>query len=914
MPTAMAIGRDAELETIQRVLDAATTGVVGLVIDGEAGIGKSALLEAARSLAAERGCQVLVSRAAEAEASWSLLAVADLLEGVAPEVVETLPAPQRRALDVVLRRVEPDGRPVEQATVAAALRGALTVLAADRPVVLVLDDVHWLDEASAAVVGYALRRLTAERVAVVAARRRPEPSRLDLTTLLPPGRTTSVQLGPLSLSALRSVLEARHPGSLTRATLSRIHDAAQGNPLFALEISRVLDETGVPPLGEPLPVPSDVQELIRRRLADLPTPTRRLLLHAALAVGTTGRVLPEQLGASDLAPLDRAVSAGVLSRDGALLRFTHPFHTAAILADAGAAEAREVRLLLADRAASAEERARHLARAADEPDPVVAHAVEAGAEGALARGAPLDAALLYERAYRLTPEPGSRLAVERALRAAGYYIQIGEHATAERLLDELATGEAIDHHAAETLRLRAELRAAEDDLVGAEAVLVEALEHDPDAHRCALDLVACAAQRREFETAQRVSRSLVARLDPDADGPLLAEVLAASVMTDFRAGERIDWARVERALALEDADAVPVGYDPPSAIAAYLAYYARRFDDASARLTALRDDLALRGLEDGYVHTWLGRLEACRGNFVAAVAHYDEGLAITELTGNRGVRDQLAAGRALAEVCLGHLDVAPGGPDPDRPTGGLAVTMFLELHAAVLAALSGADPTTAWELCRRPLEQLESEGMREPALHEWVPDAVELVIAQGETERAAALIDAWEARGHELGYRWVLALGAHCRAVLAAAHGDHAGAIAAAEEALRHHRSCGMPFERARTLLVLGVAQRRVRRRADARRTLGEALAELDRMGCRLWAERARDELSRIGGRAPSEGALSISERRVVELAVDGATNKEIAATLSISVNTVEAHLSHAFVKLGVTRRTQLAGRLAESP
>lgn len=913
MPTAAShlIGRDDELDEVRDALDrAATGGPAGLLVEGEAGIGKSALLEAAVDVAAGRGFQVLTSRAAEAESSWSLLAVGDLLEDVPVEVVDPLPPPQRRAIEVVMRRAEPDGRPVENATIGAGLRAVVTALAAERPLLLLLDDLHWLDEASAAVLGYVLRRLTSERVAVVATRRLPEAARLDLGALLPAGRTGVVRLAPFSLGALRSLLAERLSTPVTRSALVRIHDAAQGNPLFALEIARTLERVGPTAVGQPLPVPDDVQELIRRRVADLPPPTRELLLRAALGTGVRTGLPPAALGLDGLGDLADAERAGVVRLDGGVVRFAHPFHSAAILANASHREQRAMRLRLATETTSVEDRAGHLARAIDEPDAATGVAIEAGARAAFARGALLDAADLLERAARLTPPAQRQDAVRRALTAAEYYAHLGEHATAEQILDRLDEGGLEGAEKAACLRLRAGIKSAQDDWGAAEDALTAALDLDPDAHRCALTLIHLTSMSRNHDKAHQVGRSLLRRLDPATEGPLYAEALVNVAMADFRAGKGLDWARVEQALALEDREAVPVDTDHPSAIAAYLAVYAHRFDEARTLLEQVRDDLAARGSEDGFVHEWLGRVEFLTGNFPRAAAVYDEGIAIAELTGNASLVELLSTSRELVDVVL-DAPAAERRRATAPPANG-AHGSNRKMRVALLSALSGVEPELAWELCRERIAGVQRHGLREPAIDDWVPDAVELLVVRGDLPGAAELTDIWEERGRALGHAWVLALGARCRALHHAADGAHAAAVEAAEEALRHHdRAAPLPFERARTLLALGTALRRVRRRADARRTLEEASTELERMGCRTWAERAREELDRIGGRAASKGDLTPSERRVADLAAAGATNKEIATALTVSVHTVEAHLSHAFLKLGLTRRGQLAGVLA---
>lgn len=496
------------------------------------------------------------------------------------------------------------------------------------------------------------------------------------------------------------------------------------------------------------------------------------------------------------------------------------------------------------------------------------------------------------------------------MRAAGYHAHLGEHSTAERILDCLEAGVLGEAEAAEALRLRSGIRYAQDDWPAAEAALTAALEHDPDAHRCALTLIHIASMSRDHSKAHEVGRTLVERLDPATDGALYAEALVNTAMADFRAGRGLDWTRVELALKLENRDAVPIDTDPPSAVAAYLAVYAHRFDDARDLLHAVRDDLSVRGLEDGFVHEWLGRVEFLTGNLRAAADVYDEGIAIADLSGHTSLVELLSTSRELVDVVRDPATATRRDVEAPPPMGthGSNRKMRVEL----LSALSGVEPARAWEWCRERVAGVQQYGLLEPAIDDWIPDAIEVLAARGDTAAAGALTELWEERGRALGYSWVLALGARCRAILHAAADDHPAAVAAAEEALEHHgRAAELPFERARALLVLGTSLRRVRRRADARRALGEALSLFQRMECRIWADRAREELGRIGGRAGSQGGLTPSERRVVDLAAGGATNKEISAILTVSVHTVEAHLSHAFVKLGVTRRAQLAGRLA---
>ena len=200
-------------------------------------------------------------------------------------------------------------------------------------------------------------------------------------------------------------------------------------------------------------------------------------------------------------------------------------------------------------------------------------------------------------------------------------------------------------------------------------------------------------------------------------------------------------------------------------------------------------------------------------------------------------------------------------------------------------------------------------GFRNPGVRPVYADAIEAQIGAGDLE-VESLIDELERRGRALDYPWARAVAARCRGLLLAARGNLQAAIGELERALAEHQRSTQPLERGRTLLCLGSAYRRAKRRGDARRTLTEALELFDELGAPLWAERAAAELARVPGRAPAAGGLSETERRVAELVAEGLSNKEIAARLFVAVRTVEANLSKVYAKLGVRSRTELVGRL----
>jgi DNA-binding CsgD family transcriptional regulator len=227
-------------------------------------------------------------------------------------------------------------------------------------------------------------------------------------------------------------------------------------------------------------------------------------------------------------------------------------------------------------------------------------------------------------------------------------------------------------------------------------------------------------------------------------------------------------------------------------------------------------------------------------------------------------------------------------------------------------ALSLGDARDAERQLAPLVEVIWRAGIREPGFMRAVPDEVEALIMLDESARALVLLDPFEREARRLDRAWALAAAARCRAMLAAADGRLEEAERAFAESLGHHERLGEPFDLARTLLAQGVVQRRAKQRRAARETLQRALALFEELGAAIWAERARAELARIGGRAPSAGELTPMERRVADLVAAGRSNREIAAELVVTARTVETHLSRIYRKLGLRSRTELAARVTE--
>lgn len=253
--------------------------------------------------------------------------------------------------------------------------------------------------------------------------------------------------------------------------------------------------------------------------------------------------------------------------------------------------------------------------------------------------------------------------------------------------------------------------------------------------------------------------------------------------------------------------------------------------------------------------------------------------------------------------------VLAGAAEPVRLSANPLPGLWIAASLALLE-LSLGNAEAAWAACEPLVRPLEEHGIREPVPAFFLPDALEALISLGELDRAERLIDQLERQGRELERAWALASGARCRALLLAARGDLAGSGAAASRALAEFERLEMRFDCARTLLVKGVSERRAKKRARAKTSLEEALAEFERLGAALWAERARSELGRADWRRTSDGELTVTEQRVAELAAGGLTNREVAAALFVSAKTVEANLARIYRKLGIRSRAELGARM----
>ena len=917
------VGRDDLLSQIERFLDEGRHRYLAFVLEGEPGIGKTTLWREAVRRGEEAGFRILACRPAQAEAKLGFAALADLLGAVEEDMLAELPEPQRNALDAALLRRRSETERIDPRAVATALASVLARLAQTSPLLVAIDDAQWLDRPSSAALSFALRRLDASsRAAVLVAVRlepshRPEVLGLDRLTL---DRIERVRLGPLNLSALYHVIRSKLQTVFPRPTLQRIEQTSRGNPLFALEIARALTERGVPPVGEPLPVPSDVESLLRRRVRKLPAATGEVLLAAALLAEPRPETLRAALGrptAADLAPAEDA-DVAECTRESVV--FAHPLYASAIVASTAEVERRRMHALLAKAVTELEERARHLALAAEEQDEAVAAVVDAAAREALQRGAPAAAAELAELALRLTA--GSEKRPRRVVDLAKYLHAAGEPERARGALESAGDVRSWPPDLrAELLDVLAVVGSYIDAPSALTAFFESALDESvPREARAAAHIsISYSAQQIDAERAlehAEAGLALLESLGDDADPLFAAGALATYARARLARGHGLDEELVRRAVELEARLPSERVLAEPTTIA--FAYWFKWLDDLERSrewLTRFLDQASGSGYDMfravALVH--LSHTECLAGNLQLAREHALSALRICEEL-------EAARLRVLVDTALARTAAQLGNAEEARAlieqlgvaeAGGVGFDIDREGILGLLE-LSAGNHAAADEHLRKALAQFELAHFAEPGQFRVHGDAAEAAVAVGELERAERIREFLAEHGRRTGRRWSLATGARVRALVAAAQGELQEALAATAEALRRHVELPMPLEHGRTLLVKGVIERRLRRRRHAKASFEQALEIFAGMGARLWEERARGELGRLGLRRAAGDDLTESERRVAELTARGLTRREVAAQLFVSPKTVDATLARVYRKLGIHSRAELGARMVD--
>lgn len=914
--TAAIVGRERELAVLRTFLRELTQEASALVLRGEAGMGKTTLWARAVEEAEAHGLAVLACRPSAAERQLSFAALADLLMGVVAHVVPDLPPPQRRALEVALLLEDARGEPPEARVIASAFHTALHIVARDSAVLVAVDDVQWLDAPTSGVLAYAARRLGHDPIGLLVAQRDDgtPPTPLGLDRALGDA-LRALEVGPLDLAATGDLLRSRLDVRLSRPVVHRIHETSGGNPFYALELGRALSDREVDP-GEPLPVPTTLDGLVRERLGSLSPEAQRVLEIVAASSDPTVEIVLSAGFADDVgAAIDEAVRAGVLTVSGRRLRFSHPLIASSVYAQLGPHERLTLHARLAEVVPDPEERAHQLALSTTTPDERVAAAIEDAAAVAASRGAPMVAADLLERAVRLTPGPERAARLRRTRKLCDLCVVDGDTDRAAALAEALAESAAPDERL-DALAQLAIVRLSEGRRADVAALVDEILAlsgpHDR-ARAVALILSATVDVRRlgRHETLAR-GREAVAIGEQIGDRDVVRDALVGVALDAAWLGEPfvVD---VERAAAMGDiAGIFPVGHRPQSVAYATRMWFGDELDATRGPLTERYRAAIAYGSAEAQAEALvtLSELERRAARLAKAEAHGRDGLAL----GDVYIRATLCFTTGFVCALQGRFDeaealAAEGFDVVDNAPANARI--LLGWLSGVSSLLRGEQDDAVRHLGALP-ELATALGVESPTPLQFHPDLVDALLATGDLEAAAYVVTWLEERGAVVRHPWAVAAGHRCRGLLVAAQGDADGALAHLREAARTSGAIASerPLEHARALLALGATLRRAKKRREAREVLVPALELFDEVGAAVWAERTAAELARIPGRTRASSELTETERRVAELVAEGLSNKEVAARLFVTVRTVEANLTKVYAKLGVRSRTELASRL----
>ncbi|MCD2195037.1 LuxR family transcriptional regulator [Actinomycetospora endophytica] len=913
-------GREEERRSIRALLDEARTGHAGILgFRGAAGTGKTTLCDDA--LVAATDMTVLSLCGVESERDLPLAALLALLRPL-DEFVDDLPGAQRAVAGALLEGV---GSQVGDSFALGATCLALLAVAAEKePLLVIVDDLQWVDEVSGRAMAFAFRRLARDAVAVLLASRETEPDDGRPDPL--PGPWPWTELGGLDADQCTRLLGAN---GVAPAVADRLCVLCAGNPLALLEVAdglTVAQRLGTVPLPDPVPLGPRGTAAIGRRLAGLPADCVEALV--VLAVGGDAD-LPDHaraLSARGTEPtvLVAAERAGVVRVDSGLPRFAHPLLRSAVISLANPAMRRRAHAAWAELdGVPVGRRARHLAAATVGASEEVAAALEEAADVAAERGGVAAGVDALVQAALVSPEPSAR--ARRRLRAAEGAFLAGRRELAQELVSSVLAEEAptLDPAPAglrdQALALDASLRVWTTEVGDARAVVTPVID----------------------------------RLAGPA--PELAALLGVQlVITMWSAGEtraRIDLCHRIRALAIEDpalrhlveftdatfslanCDPGPTremlcGGDPASwrdeLLRRYPAYYTGlhhwwrwtdRIDQGRFEIEAHIADARRRMATTLLPHPLMLRADIHfeTGEIARSRADLTEAIGLCEETGQDGLLGYAHALRGKAAALEGDESLARTEAELAleiaRRSGLRPITFFAHHTLGLLELGLGRPGEAARHLAFLRTTALDL-GSHHPKSVPWHADHVEALLGAGRRDEAAVVSAELAADAERCDSAWAraVALGTEARV----APDDQAdGKLEQAIDAQE-----GMPLEQARTRLFLGEHRRRHGRVRDARDPLAAAAATFAGAGVLPWARRADAELRAAGGRAattpaPDLGGLTDRELQICLAVADGATNKEVGAALFLSRKTVEYHLGNAFRKLGVTSRAQLVRLVA---
>lgn len=903
------IGREREMAEANGFLGEAARRACGLLLVGEPGMGKTTVWSAVVEEALRRDARVLVARPSEAEAELAFAGLTDLLATADAATLRELPGLQRQALEQALRRGE-KAAAVDPVAVALGTLGVLRLLAASSRVVIAVDDLQWIDAPSLRALTFAVRRLETEPIGLVATVR----VGFDLELVRLAERDGSslerVEIAGLSKRQLAQLVFYRTGRALTPPQLGRIAQLSAGSPYYALELASTDDVDGH--------VPETLAFALRARLGRVSAGARA----TGLAAATLGRFDPRVTGSNDGPDILALRAAGIVDERTGSLWFSHPLLASTLLELHSPEERRRAHLEIAALVDDPDERALHLGRGTEERSEAVAMELERAADRQDARGAPETAAALAERSAALTPEDDIGARTRRIMRAADLYQAAGEgrehvYPSLAHLADVLPPG---PDRARVLVRL-GWLGAQIDTITGPDAIAYQerALAEADGAPDVLVAAHAVLARMRglggSYRAALEHAELAVAAEEEAGSMGMFPSPTGELAIARFVSGLGLDEQLFEEGIAREArAGNVSEPYQSPRLQLAKALLYTGQIARARTIVLELLDlSIELERVRStaGFV-LQLTELEVRAGNLAQAEAYAAEFVNLDrQLRGDLG-EEWYPSG--LVAMHLGRTDEARrilrSGIEYSKAIGS---TIWLAHHLWALGHLEfvSGDLVKAKEVLGQLPRLLREAGLGEWAAHPFHPDLIETLVGLGEVDEAAELTAELQEYGERLDRPWGLATAARSAALVASARGEIDKALELAERALREHERLDWPFERGRTLLVLGGILRRAARRRDAAATLAESREAFSALRSPIWLERVAAEERRLGGRRGSGHELTPTEERVAELAGQGLRNAEIAAQLYVTPKTVEATLSRVYRKLGVRSRTELAGRLA---
>lgn len=891
-------GRDRELARLDGALTAAITRSAVLTLDAPAGVGKSAVLAAATAAAEAAGVRVLRCAPAAAEADLAYAALGDLLADI--DDLSVLDGVPRTALErALLRTPHLPGVDLDARLVGTACATLFRALVSDRMLLVAIDDVQWLDAASAAAISFAARRLPAAGVLVLATHRTDEPG--------PQLPGDSEPLAGLPDDVVKRMLAHHFRGehALSARHTTAIVRAAGGNPLFALELARAGTAD-----GDALVVPRTLAELVARRFDGLDHGDLDGLAAAALAARPDVGLF-RRLGMIE--GIERAERAGVVSTASGRVVFDHPLFAAAVLARTPQLTIRRLHVLLADAVDDPIEAVLHAARGAEGPDAELAARLGEHAETLMGRAAAEHAAEFAVLAARRSPADDPERS-SRHITAALLSFHRGDPDVAAALLAEVDTAAVRAPVRVRELTTRAYLAYSNGGTAEAVHHATAALEHcTDDAERIEVHSLLARVDWEDFAAAADHAGRAMALLDR-ADVGLTTRVAAmlAYAESKFMTGGGLDHDLFHQTIELER-HLAPFISDSAEAAYAALLKTTDELDTAREMLHALLE----RTEDEGslpFALSHLPGLEVWAGNWDAAEDYAQRHLDAAERAGQQDQVDQARFNLAFVNVLRGNLATARPLAEEVLAAGvssGSAWTERTGLGLLAQCALVEGDAATAADLLDRWRRITTAMGVSEPGYCRLHAEHVEALVACGRLDEADEHASDMRARAASLARRTAMASAERVTALVDAARGDREAAVAHARSAVTGYAASPLVFDHARALLTLGQVHRRFREKAAARDALQQALDIFDRLGAEQFAARARQDLARVGLRPAASLGLTETERRVAELAATGRTVRQVGDELFISPKTVEANLTRVYRKLGLSGRAELATWLA---